>query len=200
MPQPTFSYFALVLAAGASSRMGTCKASLPWRNGKSLLSYQVEQLSLAKIVPIVVLGLHNFKQTQLPEGTIVAINHHPSAGKVSSILTGLKHVPQFDCLFISAVDQPRSSWIYQRLLQAHLSSPSVPITAPLYQGKLGHPLLFSASVRSHLENISEANLGLRQVVQTFYRQIQRVNFDTPEVLLDLNTPQAYQAALRLGCT
>lgn len=197
MPQPTFNYFALVLAAGASSRMGTCKASLPWRNGKSLLSYQVEQLSLAKIVPIVVLGLHNCKQTQVPLKTIVAVNYNPSAGKVSSILTGLKHVPQFDCLLMSAVDQPRTSQIYQQLLQAHQSSPSVPITAPLYQGKLGHPLLFSASMRSHLENVSEANLGLRQVIQTFYSQIQRVEFDTPEILLDLNTPEAYQAALQI---
>ncbi len=112
-------------------------------------------------------------------------------------MTGLKHVPQFDCLLISAVDQPRSSWIYQQLLKTHLSSSEVPITAPSYQGKLGHPLLFSASVRSHLENISEANLGLRQVVQTFYPQIQRVNFDTSEILLDLNTPEAYQAALQM---
>ncbi|PIG94016.1 nucleotidyltransferase family protein [Gloeocapsopsis sp. IPPAS B-1203] len=199
MPQQTLNCLALILAAGASHRMGTCKAGLPWRNDKSLLFYQVEQLALAKIVPIVVLGLHNFKQQQVPAGTTVVINHNPSAGKVSSILTGLKHIPQFDCLLISAVDQPRSSWIYQKLLQAHISSSSVPITAPHYQGKLGHPLLFSSSVRSHLENVSEANLGLRQVVQTFSSQIQRVNFDTPEVLLDLNTPEAYQAA-RLSCT
>jgi len=198
MPQQTFNYFALILAAGASRRMGTCKAGLPWRNGKSLLSYQVEQLLLAKIVPVVVLGLHNYQQ-QVPAGTTVAINHNPSAGKVSSILTGLKHIPQFDCLLISAVDQPRSSWIYQKLLQAYISSSSVPITAPHYQGKLGHPLLFSSSVRSHLENLSEAGFGLRQVVQRFYSQIQRVEFDTPEVLLDLNTPEAYQAA-RLSST
>jgi molybdenum cofactor cytidylyltransferase len=197
MPQQTFNCFALVLAAGASSRMGTCKASLPWQNGKSLLFYQIEQLSLAKFVPIVVLGLHNCKQ-QVPSETIVKINQNPSGGKVTSILTGLKYVPQFDYLLISAVDQPRSSWIYQKLLQAHISS-SVPITAPDYQGRLGHPLVFSSSVRSHLENLSEASFGLRQVVQTFYSQIQRVEFDTPEVVLDLNTPEAYQTA-RLGCT
>jgi len=198
MPQQTLNRFALILAAGASRRMGTCKAGLPWRNDKSLLFYQVEQLALAKFVPIVVLGLHNCKQ-QVPSETIVRINQNPSAGKVTSILTGLKYVPQFDCLLISAVDQPRSSWIYQKLLQAHICSSSVPITAPHYQGKLGHPLLFSSSVRSHLENLSEASFGLRQVVQTFYSQIQRVEFNTPEVLLDLNTPEAYQAA-RLGCT
>ncbi|MUL35729.1 nucleotidyltransferase family protein [Gloeocapsopsis dulcis] len=196
MPLQTFNCFALILAAGASSRMGTCKASLPWRNGKSLLSYQVEQLSLAKIIPIVVLGLHNFKQSQVPAGTIVAINHDPSAGKVSSILTGLKHVPKFDCLLISAVDQPRSNWIYQKLLQTHQFSAKVPIIAPHYRGKLGHPLLFSSSVRSHLENLSEADFGLRHIIQTFYPQIQRVEFDTSEVLWDLNTPEAYQAALQ----
>lgn len=196
MPQQIFDRFGLILAAGASSRMGTCKAGLPWHNGHSLLSYQIEQLLLAEILPIVVFGLHNFKQQQVPPGTKIAINHNPSAGKISSILTGLKHVSKFDCLLISAVDQPRNSWVYQQLVQAHTSSPQVPITAPSYQGKLGHPLLFSQSLRPHLENLSEESLGLRQIVQKFYSQIQRVDFNTSEVLLDLNTSEAYQAALQ----
>lgn len=33
--------FTIVLAAGASTRMGTCKSSLPWIEGKTLLTYQL---------------------------------------------------------------------------------------------------------------------------------------------------------------
>jgi molybdenum cofactor cytidylyltransferase len=189
--------FALVLAAGASTRMGTCKASLQWCEGKTLLSYQVEEFLLAGITPIVVLGPHNAERKQdcLP-GSKVVINPNPSAGKVSSILTGLKHLPKdFGILAFSAVDQPRPTWIYQTLVQAHESSFGVPITVPTYQGRLGHPLLISKEVLPCLENVREENSGVRQIVQDFYPMIQRVEFDTPNVLMDLNTPESYHIAV-----
>lgn len=186
--------FAIVLAAGASTRMNSCKTSLMWRDRKNLLSYQVEEFLLAGITPIVVLGPHNWERRAdcLP-GSIAVINNQPSDGKTSSILIGLKHLPRdFHTLAISAVDQPRSAWIYQRLLQASESS-DAPITAPIYQGKMGHPLFFSPEVLPNLENLREESFGLRQVVQDFYPNIQQVEFDTSDVLMDLNTPESYQA-------
>lgn len=192
-PDPPI-HFAIVLAAGASTRMGTCKASLPWLNGTTLLSYQVEQLLQAGVTPIVVLAPHNQQQPGARSSQI-AINPHPEAGKVSSIHTGLRYVPPtWHSLMVVAVDQPRPYWIYQSLLQAH-NSGTAPITAPTYQGRIGHPLVFSAIVRSLLEGLQEETLGLRQVIRAFNQQIQRVEFHTPDVLLDLNTPEQYHAAL-----
>jgi molybdenum cofactor cytidylyltransferase len=165
-----------------------------WRDHKNLLSYQLEEFMLAGITPIVVLGPHNWERRAdcLP-GSIAVINNQPSDGKTSSILIGLKHLPRdFHTLAISAVDQPRSAWIYQKLLQARESC-DAPITAPIYQGKMGHPLFFSPEVLSNLENLREESFGLRQVVQDFYRNIQQVEFDTSDVLMDLNTPESYQA-------
>lgn len=187
-------HFAIVLAAGASTRMGTCKASLPWLNGTTLLSYQVEQLLKAGITPIVVLGPHNCPQPIGSSKCQIVINPQPELGKVSSIHRGLQVVPQnFQSLMIVAVDQPRPYWVYQSLLQSHRSATD-PITAPTYQGRRGHPLIFSAIARSSLERLQEETLGLRQVVREFELQIQSVEFNTPDVLLDLNTPERYRAA------
>ncbi len=176
--------------------MGRCKAELPWLNGTTLLSYQIEQLLMAGITPVVVLGPHNaqlLKPWAAP-GQVV-INYHPEAGKVSSIVTGLKHIPRdFQALMIVAVDQPRPQWIYQTLLQAHLSA-NVPLTAPAYKGRTGHPLVFSTAVWMALEGLSEETLGLRQIVQVFSERIHYVEFETADVLMDLNTPESYQAAL-----
>lgn len=189
------SNFAIVLAAGASSRMGRCKASLPWLEGKTLLAYQVQQWLVAGFSPVVVLGLHNCDRLQycLP-GSRVAINPDPSAGKTSSILIGLQHVPKnWEVLAISAVDQPRSAKIYQLLLQEHLCH-SAAITVPTDRGKVGHPPLFSAKMQPYLANLQEETFGLRQLMKC-YPEIQKVEFDTPDILVDLNTPESYQLQL-----
>ncbi|AFY47560.1 putative MobA-like protein [Nostoc sp. PCC 7524] len=189
------SNFALILAAGKSTRMGTCKTSLPW-GGKTLLTYQIEQWLSIGFTPVVVLGLHNAdRQKDCLVGSLTVINPHSHAGKTTSILTGLEHIPpDLEILAISAVDQPRESDIYQRLVQTHQDNSAL-ITAPTYQGKMGHPLLFGNRMRSHLTNIQEATLGLRHIIQEFYSVIHKVEFDHPAVLLDINTPDVYQAQL-----
>ncbi len=188
--------FALILAAGFSTRMGTCKTSLPWRDRKTLLRYQAEQLIEANITPIIVLGSHNaHRQKDCPDGSQVVINECSERGKISSILTGLELLPKdFSSVTISAVDQPRSLYIYQTLLQTYRQKQAL-ITAPCYQRKLGHPLLFSDRLLPELKNITEANLGLRQVVHKFYNSIAKVEFSTSEVISDLNTRDRYQLEL-----
>ncbi|MEH1821619.1 MAG: NTP transferase domain-containing protein [Nostoc sp.] len=59
------SNFAIVLAAGKSTRMGTCKTSLPWHEGKTLLTYQLEQWLSVAFNPVVVLGLHNSNKQKI---------------------------------------------------------------------------------------------------------------------------------------
>ena len=185
--------FAIVLAAGTSTRMGTCKTSLPWYGGKTLLTYQLEQWLILGFIPVVVLGLHNsHQQKDCPPESLTVINPHANAGKTTSLLTGLEHIPQdFEVLAISAVDQPRKLEIYQTLLLAHQDNSAL-ITAPTYEGKMGHPLLFNNQMRSHLQNIRDETLGLRQIIQEFYPVIHKVEFDNPAVLVDINTPEIYQ--------
>jgi len=188
---------ALILAAGASTRMGTCKAALPWIGETTLLTYQVRQWLAVGVSPLVVLAPHNtLLGEQLPWGSRVVINPHPEAGKTGSMLTGLGAIaPNWETLVMTAVDQPRPTWIYQQLLQKHTPE-SHPITAPTYQDRLGHPLLFDRVMLPHLQAMREETLGLRQVVQQFATQIQRVAFTTSLVLSDLNTPATYQQCLQ----
>jgi molybdenum cofactor cytidylyltransferase len=185
--------FALILAAGKSTRMGICKTSLPWGAGRTLLTYQLEQWLSLGFTPVVVLGVHNIeRQKDCPVGSLAVINPHSHAGKTTSILTGLEHIPyNFETLAISAVDQPREAKIYQQLLQAHQENSAL-ITAPIYQNKMGHPILFAHQMRSHLANIREETLGLRHIIQEFHSVINKVAFDNPSVLLDINTREEYR--------
>ncbi|WP_319421834.1 nucleotidyltransferase family protein [Pleurocapsa sp. FMAR1] len=188
--------FAIILAAGYSTRMGTCKTALPWRNNQTLLRYQAEQFLQAGITPIIVLGSHNaHRRSDCPKGSQVVINLDCDRGKTSSILAGLDCLPlEFSTITISAVDQPRSLYIYQTLLQTFYQEKAL-ITAPFYQGKLGHPLLFSEQLFPELKKISESSLGLRKIVKEFYDHIKKIAFDHPEVLSDLNHKVTYNNGL-----
>ncbi|MGB3491245.1 MAG: nucleotidyltransferase family protein [Elainellaceae cyanobacterium] len=189
---------ALILAAGFSTRMGQCKASLPWGDRHTLLTYQIEQFLSVHVFPVVVLGQHNADpQTQRLSDCAIAINPDASRGKVSSILTGLALLPtDTDALFISAVDQPRPAWIYQTLLEAHAhAADPPPITAPIKGDRLGHPLLFSQRLIPELQTIRENTLGLRAIVNRYFSQIQTVTFDTDLIFQDLNTPERYRQSI-----
>jgi molybdenum cofactor cytidylyltransferase len=193
-PDPASSEnFAIILAAGASSRMGRCKAALPWGN-QTLLGYQAAQWLAAGFTPIVVLAPHNADcRLNCPIGTQTLINPDPSCGKTHSLRIGLQAIPATArTIAISAVDQPRSSEIYRVLLHHHQQISSL-ITAPTYGDRLGHPLLFSSTLRSQLADLQEESQGLRQIIQRYYTTLHRVAFATPIVLSDLNTPEVYQA-------
>ena len=189
--------FALILAAGRSTRMGTCKTALPWRDGQTLLHYQAQQFLQANITPVVVLGSHNaHRQTDCPDGSQVVINSECARGKTSSILTGLNFLPnKISSIIISSVDQPRSAYIYQTLLQTYCQEKPV-IVAPCYLNKLGHPLLFSARLLPLLKDINESSFGLRKVVSQFYSEIKKIEFTTSQVLSDLNNRTKYQLELQ----
>ncbi|OKH38992.1 hypothetical protein NIES2119_07575 [[Phormidium ambiguum] IAM M-71] len=185
--------FAIILAAGQSTRMGTCKTFLPWYNNQTLLQYQITEFLKADFIPIVVLSPQNATyQPEFPPETQTIINPDPSRGKTSSILTGLTQIPaNFTSLAISAVDQPRPKEVYQKLHYFHQSNKAL-ITAPAHQNRLGHPILFCPEMLPHLNSISEANQGLRQIVKEFNSSIQKIEFNHPIVLADLNTPEHYQ--------
>ncbi|MBD3885609.1 nucleotidyltransferase family protein [Phormidium tenue FACHB-886] len=186
--------FAIVLTAGQSKRMGTCKAGLPWCDGHTLLTYQTHQWLMAGVIPIVVLGPHNkHQQENCPYGCQVVINPDPNRGKTSSVLLGLQALsPKFRNVIISAVDQPRPQLIYQMLLQSHEQHRAA-ITVPSYGNRMGHPTIFSQSMLPQLMLIREETQGLRQLVHQCKAHLHQLEFRTMNVLMDLNTPEVYQA-------
>ncbi|MGB3293614.1 MAG: nucleotidyltransferase family protein [Phormidesmis sp.] len=189
--------FAIILAAGFSTRMGVCKTTLPWHNQQTLLRYQAEQFLQANITPIVVLGAHNAgRQSDCPVGSQVLIKAEGDRSKTSSILTGLDVLPpETSTITISAVDQPRAAHIYQTLLQAYRQEKAL-ITAPYYRGRAGHPVLFSHRLLPDLKKISDSNLGLRKLMQELHSTIKRVAVATPEVFVDINDEETYRLLLK----
>jgi len=188
---------ALLLAAGESRRMGTAKALLSWK-GVPLLRYQIEQLMQAGVSEVIVVMGHEAERL-LPlaegaPGVTVVVNQDYRQGRTTSIKAGLQHVPS-DCagVMVLAVDQPRRADILRRLVEEFEQRPCA-IVAPEFQGRGGHPAIFARGLLDEMQAITEAKQGLREVTQRHRAELRRVLFETPEVLLDINTTEEYRDA------
>jgi molybdenum cofactor cytidylyltransferase len=201
---------AVLLAAGESKRMGSPKPLLPWF-GATLVERQTEALLTAGVETVCIVTGHRRAEvadaaaksptvhTAVLKGgrrVVMAPNARYREGKTTSIRAGLAAIPpRARIIVILAVDQPRPANVIRRVIESHTAS-GRPITSPRYEGHGGHPLVFSASLLPELEAISEEHEGLREVMRRHSDEINWALFNHPVVRLDLNTPEAYQAALK----
>ena len=195
--------------------MGRLKALLPW-GGRTLLEHQVDSLLEAGVdTVLVVLGHCQDRLQPLIDG-MDRVRHvyNPDyrQGKTTSMRAGiraLEGLPRHEdgALLILNVDQPRSPETVRRVIAQHVDgrkggsqdSPYL-ITVPTYGGKGGHPVVLSTSLIPEMAQVSEDTLGLKAVVMRHAADTHRVEVGSPEVLLDLNTPQEYDRALRRAST
>jgi len=197
-PAEPVGFAAILLAAGESTRMGRPKPLLPWL-GTTLVAYQVEQLVRAGAGPVIVVLGHESELVaealrDYPEAVPVP-NPCYSQGKTSSIRVGAKALAgRTGSILLHAVDQPRRWQTLKLLIYAH-SCGDYLITVPSYQGRRGHPPLLSCSLLPELESLSEETQGLRALVRRHSHETQTVPMETPECLLNANTPEDYREAL-----
>ena len=129
-------------------------------------------------------------------GVRVVPNPDYKTGKTTSVRAGVRAVDDAAAaIVIIAVDQPRPEWVIRRVVDNHLSA-GAPVTSPRFQGRGGHPLVFSAGLRQELLEITESNQGIREVVRRHADGMNTVEFESRVVRLDINTPDSYAAAVR----
>jgi molybdenum cofactor cytidylyltransferase len=185
---------AVILAAGASQRMGTPKALLPWA-GTTLLEHAIKQARAAGIAHIVVVlgpATQSLEHEPLLLDVCVRFNPDPESGRSASIRIGSEALPDdVDAMLIQSVDQPCESEVLSRLFAA-LESGSADIAVPTYAARRGHPVCLSGRLLSELRTVTEEQQGLRSIVR---RHVQlEVPVSTASVVWNLNDPAAYAAA------
>ena len=176
--------------------MGSPKPLLRWR-GITLVEHQVRILLEGGASEVVVVLGHragdvvpNLERT----GARYVVNDRYAEGRTSSIKAGLAAISQdAEDVILIGVDQPRTSEIVARVIEAHLEAGAL-LTSPRHQGRGGHPLMFSVRLMPELRRISDENQGLREVFERHRADITEVHFHDPMVRLDLNTPEAYAGA------
>lgn len=189
----------ILLAAGESARMGRTKPLLPWGD-TTLIEHQVDEMLAAGLERvIVVLGdaWQEVKPYLTAPAVEVVINEAYRESKASSLRAAAACLLDEDeAAVILSVDQPRSSDVLIRLLAAHEAGAAL-ITVPAYRGRRGHPTVLAGSLIPELRNVVDETLGLRGLLERHEGSLRDVSFDTPVVLIDLNTPEEYRRAHEL---
>ena len=187
----------VVLAAGASSRMGTSKMALPWGNSSVLETTLKHVAKSGASDTLLVTGGYRDLVESLPlVAEIERIHNVDYAGgeMISSIKLALKRVqalPELpDAVFILPGDMPFvTADTINKIIQVWGQYPDS-IIAPTYEGKRGHPVLFPIEIFKKFDTLPAESVP-RDLLRQCKSQIYLVEMDDPAVLIDIDTPQAY---------
>ena len=178
---------AVILAAGASERMGTPKALLPWGDS-TLLDHAIREVHAAGADAVVVVVGPATRHVNISVATV--FNPAPESGRSASIRLGCAALPDVDAVVIQSVDQPTTADILEDLFSA--VSGDVAVAIPTYKGKRGHPVCFAGRLLPELRDVTEEDEGLRAVVRRHI--VHEVAVDSESVVWNLNDPAAYAEA------
>lgn len=188
---------AVILSAGASSRMGRPKALLPYREG-TFLEHLIEVTRHPRIgVTRVVLGagaevIRTIAKLDL---SFVVLNTEWENGQLSSICAGLRSLEGIDTdgIILCPVDHPLVSARLVSDLVERFYEEKKAIVLPTYYSRRGHPVIFSKTLFGELLD-APADMGARSVVWAHAADILEVPTDEEGIILNLNDPDMLKRA------
>jgi molybdenum cofactor cytidylyltransferase len=191
---------AIVLAAGASTRMGHPKALLTYRGETFLEGILRASFAAGLENRVVVLG-HGadkvMQQVDLSDVKVVR-SRQLEAGPIGSIRAGIQAVLNHpvEGILVWPVDRPHVSIATVGALADAFRSSNLPVVVPVHEGKRGHPVIFGRAVFEELLQAPD-DLGARAVVRADRARVHEVPVNDRSVLEDLNTPDDYRDLLRM---
>lgn len=192
-----FAFGAVILAAGASSRMGRCKLLLPWGE-HMVLTHLLDQwasVGAAQIAPVIdpsnqvlreALTVAGFSPSDWIE------NRSPQLGMFSSLQEASRWTGWLSTLthwVICLGDQPQIQVSTLSLLLNAARKNPTRICQPAFHGHGAHPIVLPESNFRELAQTDVAHL--RDYIRTREALRLRLPVEDPGVSQDLNTPEEY---------
>jgi molybdenum cofactor cytidylyltransferase len=184
----------IILAAGASTRLGEPKQQLLYK-GKTLLQHAVDAAveSMAQLV-IVVLGANAevIKNDITNQGVTIVHNKDWEEGMASSIRTGITELqklsPDIDNAILMLCDQPFVDVALLNNLILKKQQTSTPIIACAYNNTVGPPALFDKTYFNALPSL-KGQEGAKKLLMKCSNEVFTIPFDKGAI--DIDTVEDY---------
>jgi molybdenum cofactor cytidylyltransferase len=177
--------------------MGVQKLLLPF-GGKTVIAHIVDQLLASTVgeVHVVVGHQRELISRELSTRPVSIVNNsNYKSGMLSSVRCGLGSLPrQCRAVLVALGDQPSiTSGLIDQMLQSFATTEKR-ILVPFYDGKRGHPLLFSKHYRNNILTQYD-NVGLRGLLHAHPDDVFELTVSTSAVLSDMDCPEDYRREL-----
>jgi molybdenum cofactor cytidylyltransferase len=204
-PSPSpFPLSAIILAAGASSRMksglGAHKLFLQFPNGKTVLQTTLERYSALPFAEILLVVPEQdfFLTTHFPRVRIV-VNPEAESGMASSLQSGVNAASETSigyCIALADMPFVRSETLVMLcekfLDKARMDkSSSDAICVPSCEGKRGNPVIIGATHKQDLMRL-QGDTGAKSVLQRFSDNVISVETRDDGVLRDIDTKEDWE--------
>ena len=197
---------AVVLAAGASSRMGRPKANLLLENGDTFLSRIVKTFRRAGIDDVVVVvGFDGESVVEMfaRTGEVARLveNPDPGNGQLSSLIRGLNAIdrPGVTATLVTLVDVPLFTAGTVRAVVDRYRQTRAPVVRPVHGIEHGHPVLIDRTLFDLIRR-ADPIAGAKPVVRAHTSVEGDVEVIDPGAFLDIDTNEDYQRILRSSVT
>ena len=188
----------VVLAAGASRRMGSPKALLEYR-GETFLNRLIRVMGEVCDPVIVVLGYHAESiRAQVRGRATIVVNPEPERGQLSSLHTGLAALPrEAEGFAFLPMDCPavRESTVAALAEAFSQRDAETLLVIPRIGDKRGHPVLGTRRIAEELMALPLATGAARDVVHAHVARTRYVDVDDSGILADVDDPEAYRRLL-----
>jgi molybdenum cofactor cytidylyltransferase len=195
----------IILAAGASSRMGRPKAALPVdAQGTTFVLHLTRTLLDAGLTEVVVVtGAHPDEVTRAlsPRDSRVRVVHNADwqRGQLSSLQAALRLTEPasnspviVDAVLMTLVDIPLVSVATVASVLDAWRTSGAPIVRPARGSEHGHPVVFDRSLFAELL-AADPDVGAKAVIRAHAAEILNLPIDDPGAYADIDTRADYTA-------
>jgi molybdenum cofactor cytidylyltransferase len=192
---------AVVLAAGRSTRMGGPNKLLEEIGGVSVVRRTAEAVIAAGYAPVVVVTGHMREGVEAAlAGVPVRFVHNPRFGEglSTSLAAGIAAVPpEADGALVALGDMPAApAELLRRLAAAFDPDAGRAVVVPVRDGRRGNPVVWARRFFAALQAL-EGDAGAKSLIGENAEVVAEVEAEGEGAFLDVDTPEALDAARRL---